>query len=338
MPPTNDKDAGMAPLRVHILDDWFDTLRGLPCFDLLDGHEVTVWTDHTDDEDELVRRLADAEVLVLFRERTRITRSLIARLPRLRMISQRSVYPHVDVQACSDHGVVLCSNMGSDMPSYAAAELTFGLILSAMRQIPQQMASTRAGNWQIGVGRTLRGRTLGLIGYGRIARTVAGYAEAFGMKVQWWASDEGRARAAADACDVAPDRASFFATSDIVSIHVRLKPETRGMITPEDLAAMRPGAVFVNTSRAGLIAPGALLAALDAGRPGMAAIDVFDQEPMRDPSDPLLAHPRLICTPHIGFVTEDEFDMQFTDIFEQVRAWAAGTPLNVINPGALPAA
>lgn len=232
MPPTNDKDAGMAPLRVHILDDWFDTLRGLPCFDLLDGHEVTVWTDHTDDEDELVRRLADAEVLVLFRERTRITRSLIARLPRLRMISQRSVYPHVDVQACSDHGVVLCSNMGSDMPSYAAAELTFGLILSAMRQIPQQMASTRAGNWQIGVGRTLRGRTLGLIGYGRIARTVAGYAEAFGMKVQWWASDEGRARAAADGCDVAPDRASFFATSDVVSIHVRLTPETRGMITP----------------------------------------------------------------------------------------------------------
>lgn len=338
MPPTNDKDAGMAPLRVHILDDWFDTLRGLPCFDLLDGHEVTVWTDHTDDEDELVRRLADAEVLVLFRERTRITRSLIARLPRLRMISQRSVYPHVDLQACSDHGVVLCSNMGSDMPSYAAAELTFGLILSAMRQIPQQMASTRAGNWQIGVGRTLRGRTLGLIGYGRIARTVAGYAEAFGMKVQWWASDEGRARAAADGCDVAPDRASFFATSDVVSIHVRLTPETRGMITPEDLAAMRPGAVFVNTSRAGLIAPGALLAALDAGRPGMAAIDVFDQEPMRDPSDPLLAHPRLICTPHIGFVTEDEFDMQFTDIFEQVRAWAAGTPLNVINPDALPAA
>ena len=165
-------------MKVHILDDWFDTLRGLPCFSLLDGHEVTVWTDHAPDEAALADRLHDAEALVLFRERTKVTRGLLQRLPNLRLISQRSVYPHVDVPACTDTGVLLCSNMHSGTPSYAAAELTFGLILAAMRQIPQQMASARAGHWQMGVGKTLRGRTLGLYGYGRIAGAVADYARA----------------------------------------------------------------------------------------------------------------------------------------------------------------
>lgn len=318
-------------MKVHILDDWFDTLRKLPCFDLLKDHEVTVWTDHAD-EDTLADRLAEAEAMVLFRERTPVTRSLLERLPRLQLVSQRSVYPHVDVPACTDNGVLLCSNMHSDTPSYAAAELTFGLILSAMRQIPQQMASAKAGHWQMGVGKTLRGRTLGLYGYGRIAGAVADYARAFGMKVIWWGSDEGRARAAAAGETVPDSRQGFFAQADVVSVHVRLKPATRGIITAEDLGAMAPGSVFVNTSRAGLIAPGALLEALNAGRPGMAAIDVFDTEPMTDPSDPLLSHPNLICTPHIGFVTEDEFDLQFTDVFEQVNAYAAGTPIHMINP------
>ncbi|WP_432255526.1 D-2-hydroxyacid dehydrogenase family protein [Limimaricola sp. AA108-03] len=323
-------------MKVHILDDWFDTLRGLPCFSKLGGHDVTVWTDHVEDVDELAHRLSEAEALVLFRERTKITRALLERLPKLELISQRSVYPHVDVAACTDHGVLLCSNMHADTPSYAAAELTWGLILSAMRQIPQQMAATKAGRWQIGVGRTLRGRRLGLYGYGRIARTVAGYAEAFGMEVVWWASEEGRARAEADGARVAASREAFFAESDVVSLHVRLKPDTRGIVTLDDLSRMRPDAVFVNTSRAGLIAPGALLEALNRGRPGMAAIDVFDTEPTTDPADPLLAHPKLICTPHIGFVTEDEFDLQFSDIFDQVVAYAAGTPINVINPEARP--
>ena len=217
-------------------------------------------------------------------------------------------------------------------PSYAAAELTWALILAGMRQLPQQMASLRAGQWQSGVGKTLRGRRLGLYGYGRIARAVAGYARAFGMELHWWSSEEGRARAAADGETVAASREAFFAESDVVSLHVRLKPGTRGLITGEDLAAMRPDALFVNTSRAGLIAPGALLAALEAGRPGMAAIDVFDSEPLTDPSDPLLCHPRLIATPHIGFVTEDEYDLQFADIFDQVNAFAAGAPIHMINP------
>ena len=319
-------------MKVHILDDWFDTLRGLPCFARLAGHEVTVWTDHVEDVDDLADRLADAEALVLFRERTKVTRAFLERLPNLRLISQRSVYPHVDVDACTDHGVLLCSNMHGGTPSYAAAELTFALILAGLRDLPAQMASVKAGHWQAGVGKTLRGRTLGLYGYGRIAQAVAGYAEAFGAKVVWWSSETGRARAAADGERVATSRSAFFTESDVVSLHVRLKPTTRGIITAEDFSAMQPGALFVNTSRAGLIAPGALLAALDTGRPGKAAIDVFDTEPLTDPADPLLAHPNLIATPHIGFVTEDEFETQFADIFDQVNAYAAGAPVHMINP------
>ena len=322
-------------MKVHILDDWFDTLRGLPCFAKLQGLDVTVWTDHCDDVVALADRLQEAEVLVLFRERTQITRALLERLPNLKLISQRSGYPHVDVAACSDHGVLLCSNMHGGAPAYAAGELTWALIMSGMRDLPAQMASTKAGSWQVGVGKTLRRRTLGLYGYGRIAKTVAGYAQAFGMQVQWWASEAGRARAAADGAAVAASRAAFFASSDVVSLHVRLKPETTGIITSVDLASMQPGALFVNTSRAGLIAPGALLAALQAGRPGKAAVDVFDTEPMTDPDDPLLRHPNLIATPHIGFVTEDEFDLQFSDIFDQVVAYAEGAPLHVINPEVL---
>ncbi|MEZ5724275.1 MAG: D-2-hydroxyacid dehydrogenase family protein [Paracoccaceae bacterium] len=319
-------------MRVHILDDWFDTLRGLPSFSRLAAHDVTIWTDHLTAPEALSRRLQGAEALVLFRERTAITADLLARLPDLRLISQRSVYPHVDVAACSAHGILLSSNMHGDTPSYAAAELTFGLILAAMRQIPQQMASLRAGHWQMGVGKSLRGRVLGLYGYGRIARAVAGYARAFGMEVIWWASEEGRARARSDGEAVAQNRRAFFAGCDIVSLHVRLKPATHGIIGPDDLAAMRPGSLFVNTSRAGLVQPGALLEALNAGRPGMAAVDVFETEPLRDPADPLVSHPHVIATPHIGYVTEDELDLQFADIYDQINAYAAGAPIHVINP------
>ncbi len=319
-------------MKVHILDDWFDTLQGLPCFGKLSGHDVKVWTDHVEDTDQLAARLQEAEALVLFRERTKITRELIQKLPDLKLISQRSVYPHVDVQACSDNGVLLCSNMHGGTPSYAAAELTWALIMAGMRDLPAQMASAKAGHWQAGVGKTLRGRQLGLYGFGRIARAVAGFAEAFGMDVVWWSSEEGRARAQADGAQVAPSREAFFADSDVVSVHVRLKPDTRGIITASDFAQMQPEALFVNTSRAGLIAPGALLEALDSDRPGKAAIDVFDTEPLTDPTDPLLSHPNLIATPHIGFVTEDEFDLQFADIFDQVNAYAAGAPIHMINP------
>lgn len=321
-------------MKVHILDDWYDTLRGLPCFAKLKGHDVTVWTDHVEDVDILADRLADAEAVCLFRERTAIRAPLIARLPRLQLVSQRSVYPHIDVDALTGQGVLLCSSQHADTPSFATAELTWALILAAMRQIPEQAASLKAGGWQMGVGRSIRGRTLGLYGYGRIARAVADYAKAFGMPVIWWASPDGRARAAADGVTVAASRDAFFREADIVSVHVRLKPATMGLITAADLAAMRADALFVNTSRAGLVASGALLAALKAGRPGKAAIDVFEAEPLTDPDDPLLACPNLLATPHIGYVTEDEYNLQFTDIFDQINAFAAGAPINVINPEA----
>ena len=312
-------------MKVHILDDWFDTLRGLPCFDLLAGHDVTVWTDHEPDPERLAARVAEAEALVLFRERTKIGDALVSRLPNLQLISQRSVYPHIDVAACTRAGVLLCSNMHSDTPSYAAAEHTLALILASYRQIPEQVASIRAGGWQMGVGRTLRGRRLGLYGYGRIARAVAEYARAIGLEVSYWASEAGRERAASDGAPLAKSREAFFATNDIVSLHVRLKPETRGIITADDLSAMSDRALIVNTSRAGLIAPGALEAEVARGRI-FAAVDVFETEPLTDTAHPLLTHPNVLPTPHIGYVTEDEFDLQFTDIFEQVNAFAAGAP------------
>ncbi|MEM6974641.1 MAG: D-2-hydroxyacid dehydrogenase family protein [Pseudomonadota bacterium] len=323
-------------MKVHILDDWFDTLRTLPCFAMLGGHDVTVWTDHEPDPARLAERVAEAEVLVLFRERTKITADLVAQLPNLKLVSQRSVYPHIDVDALTRQGVVLCSNMHVGTPSYAAAELTLALMLASYRQIPQQVASIRAGGWQMGVGRTMRGRMLGLYGYGRIGRAVAGYAQALGMQVQWWSSEAGRARALADGVRVAESREAFFATSDIVSVHVRLKPETRGIITAADLASMGERALFVNTSRSGLVEAGALEATLLAGRPGHAAVDVYDTEPLTDPAHPLLTNPNVLPMPHVGYVTEDEFELQFSDIFEQVVAFAAGDPVHVINPEALP--
>ena len=322
-------------MKVHILDDWFDTLRTLPGFARLSGHDVTVWTDHCTDIDTLADRLQDAEALVLFRERTPIPAALLARLPRLRLISQRGVYPHVDVPACTANGVLLCSNMAPGLPSIATAELTWGLILASVRQIPQQMAALRAGRWQLAPGQTLAGRTLGLYGHGKIARKVATYAQAFDMRVIWWGSEAGRARAAAEGGIVPASREAFFAESDVLSLHVRLAPETRGLVTAEDLAAMKPTATLVNTSRSGLIAPGVLLAALNAGRPGRAALDVFDVEPLTDPADPLANHPNVIGTPHIGFVTDEELDFQFNDTYDQINAFAQGAPINVINPEAL---
>ena len=319
-------------MKVHILDDWFDTLRTLNSFSLLDGHDVTVWNDHVEDVDVLAERLAGAEALVLFRERTPVTAALLERLPNLQLISQRSVYPHVDVPACTANGVLLCSNMHSDTPSIAASELTFALLLASARQIPQQMASLRAGNWQMAPGQTLAGRRLGLYGYGRIAKQVAGYARAFGMEVVWWGSEEGRARAEADGQNVAASRKAFFEESDFVSLHVRLKPATRGIVTAADLLAMKPSATFVNTSRSGLVEKGALEAALSVGKPGRLALDVFDVEPLTDTSDPVIQHPNVIATPHIGYVTEDELDLQFADIYEQINAYADGAPIHMINP------
>lgn len=319
-------------MKVHILDDWFDTLRSLPSFEKLDGHEVTVWTDHVEDIDTLADRLKDAEALVLFRERTPVQTALLEKLPKLKLISQRGVYPHVDVPGCTANEVLLCSNTSAGGPSKAAAELTFALILASARQLPQQMASLKAGNWQMGVGQTLAGRQLGLYGYGKIGKAVAGYAAAFGMRVVWWGSPEGRARADGDGQTVARSREAFFAESDFVSVHVRLTPASRGIITADDLTAMKPSATFVNTSRSGLVEKGALEAALQAGRPGRIALDVFDVEPLHDPADPIVSHPNVIATPHIGYVTEDELDMQFNDIYDQINAYTAGEPIHMVNP------
>ena len=319
-------------MRLAILDDWFDTLRGLPCYSRLDGIDVTVFSDHEPDVDRLAERLTPFDAITLFRERTAIPRELIERLPNLKLISQRSVYPHVDVDACTDNGVLLCSNMHGGAPSFAAAEHTWALMLAAMRDIPAQMASLHAGDWQMGVGKSVHGRRIGIYGYGRIGKQVADYARAFGMDVVWWASEDGRARAAAEGQTVAESREAFFSTSDVVTLHVRLKPSTTGLITADDLALMGTGSVLVNTSRAGLIEPGALKASLDAGRPGQAAIDVFDEEPITWTEDPLATHPRLVATPHIGFVTEDELEIQFADIFDQVVAWREGAPIHMINP------
>jgi len=322
-------------MKVSILDDYHDTLRTLECFKKLAGHDVTVWTDHTDDVETLAVRLRDTEALVLIRERTKITALLLDRLPNLRLISQRSVYPHIDIDACTRRGVLVCSNMHSDTPSYATAELTWGLVLSAMRQIPQQASALKAGKWQIGIGTTLRGKTLGIYGYGRIGSVVAGYGKAFGMKVLVWARDASLARARAAGYSTAPSKAAFFEQSDVLSLHMRLVAETRGIVSAADLARMKPTALLVNTSRAGLIEPDALAAALRAGRPGMAAVDVYEIEPLLERNHPLLNSENAVCTPHIGYVTREEYEIQFSDIFDQIVAFSGGAPINVVNPEAL---
>jgi len=323
------------PITVSILDDYFDTLHTLPCFAKLAPFDVTIWNDHVEEVDVLADRLKDSEVLVLIRERTKIRAPLLARLPTLRLISQRSVYPHIDIDACTRNGVIVSSDQHADTPSYAAAELTWALVLAAVRQIPEQMSALRRGAWQIGVGSTLRGKTLGIYGYGRIGKVVAGYGKAFGMNVCVWAREAARARAREDGYAVARCKEEFFDECDVISLHMRLVDATRGIVTAADLARMKPTALLVNTSRAGLIAPGALVDALRAGRPGMAAVDVYEQEPLTDPSHPLLGMPNVVCTPHIGYVTRDEYDLQFADIFDQILAYAAGTPINVVNPESL---
>ena len=322
-------------MKVSILDDYFDTLRTLECYRALSDHDVTVWNDHTDDLEELAHRLADTEALVLIRERTEIQEPLLERLPRLRLISQRSVYPHIDIDACTRLGIVVSSDLHQSSASYAAAELTWGLVIAGMRRIPQQVASMKAGRWQDGMGQSLVSKTLGIYGYGRIGKVVAEYGRAFGMDVVFWASEDSRARAAEDGVRVAGSRNEFFEGCDVVSLHLRLKDATRGVVTGTDLARMKTTALLVNTSRAGLIEPGALVDALRAGRPGLAAVDVYEEEPLLDVDHPLLQMDNVVCTPHIGYVSTDEWEIQFSDIFEQVVAFAAGSPTNVVNPDVL---
>jgi len=322
-------------MKISILDDYHDSVRTLQCFTKLAAHDVTIWNDHVQDTDALAERLKHAEALVLIRERTKIRAPLLERLHNLKLISQRSVYPHIDIDACTRLGVVVSSDQHAGSPSYATAELTWGLVLAAMRQIPRQMSSLRAGKWQIGIGSTLRGKTLGIYGYGRIGSVVAGYGRAFGMNVSVWARAASLARARADGYAAAASKEIFFETCDVISLHMRLLEATRGIVTAADLARMKPTALLVNTSRAPLIEAGALVSALRTGRPGMAAVDVYEDEPVRDRAHPLLNMDNVVCTPHVGYVSREEYEIQFADIFDQIIAYAAGTPINVVNPEVL---
>jgi D-3-phosphoglycerate dehydrogenase len=320
-------------MHIVIPDDYQDAVRRLACFAMLSSHTVTVYNDTVTGTAALAARFQDADALVLIRERTRIDEALLARLPRLKLISQtgRGIN-HINLEACTRHGVAVAVGTGSpDAP----AELTWALIMAAMRQIPAEAAALRAGRWQASprLGRALKGRTLGIYGYGQIGALVAGYGRAFGMRVLIWGRGGSFARAAADSYTIAADRTAFFAESDVLSVHVKLNPQTRGLITAADLAAMKPDALFVNTSRAELIEPGALLAALRAGRPGGAALDVFDTEPAI--GDPLVQLDQVLATPHLGYVEQDSYAFYFGVAFDNLLAFAAGRPVNVLNPAVL---
>lgn len=307
-------------------------VRGFPCFAKLVSHKITVWNDHTKDVETLAKRLADTEALVLLRERTPIPGALIERLPKLRLITQNGPYPHIDIEACNRHGILVCA--GHARKSYATAELTWGLILCAMRNIPQEIARLKTGHWQSTVGTGLRGRTLGLYGYGQIGIQVASFGKAFDMQVRIWARERGRAAAQADGFEVATSALDLFQSADVLSMHIRLTAETRGIVGTRELAAMKPDAVFVNTSRDALVAPDALAAALRAGRPGRAAVDVYAHEPVSS-NEPLLAMDNAICTPHLGYMERDQMASYFDGQFERILAWMCGAPVDIVNPEAL---
>jgi D-3-phosphoglycerate dehydrogenase len=322
-------------MNITILDDYQNAVRHLACFSKLAGHNVTIWNDHVTGTDALADRLKDTGALVLIRERTPIRTPLIELLSGLKLISQRSVYPHIDVDACTRRGIIVSSDMHPDRPSFATAELTWGLVIAAMRCIPQEVAALKGGRWQSTLGTALRGRTLGIFGYGRIGSVVAGYGKAFGMKVLIWGRTSSLERARADGFTAAASKQALFEQSDVLSLHLRFIDATRNSVTSGDLARMKPTALLVNTSRAGLIEPGALVAALKAGRPGMAAVDVYEEEPVLGAKHPLLALDNVVCTPHLGYVERDGYESAFGIIFDQVLAYAAGKPVNVVNPEVL---
>ena len=317
-------------MHVIIPDDYQDAVRGLACFSKLAGHQVTVFNDTVQDLDGLAERLEPADALVLIRERTRIGEALLARLPRLRLISQTGKgTAHIDLAACSRRGIVVSAGTGSP---HAPAELTWALILAALRHIPREVARLRAGQWQATLGTGLRGRTLGIWGYGKIGSLVASYGRAFAMDVLVWGREGSLSRAEADGFATAADRRSLFEQSDVLSLHLKLDGDTRGIVTAADLARMKPMSLLVNTSRAELIEPGALEAALRAGRPGLAAVDVYEEEPVLGAGHPLLALENALCTPHLGYVEKDSYELYFGQAFDQVVAFAAGRPIHVVNP------
>lgn len=331
-------------MNIVILDDYQDAVRKLRCAEKLEAYPAKVFTNTVKGVGQLSIRLRDADVLVLIRERTVITRQLIEKLPRLKLIAQTGrVGNHLDVNACTERGIAVAEGVGSPV---ATAELTWALILAAMRRIPQYVSNLKHGAWQqaglkaaamptnFGLGMVLRGKTLGVWSYGRIGQMVAGYGRAFGMRVVVWGSDESRARAAADGFDVATSKTALFEAADVLTLHLRLSETSAGCVTPEDLACMKTTSLLVNTSRAELIQPEALIAALNRGRPGMAAIDVFESEPILQ-GHALLRLENCICTPHIGYVEQDSYETYFSSAFDNVVNFIKGTPTNIVNPGAL---
>ncbi|HSK76203.1 MAG TPA: D-2-hydroxyacid dehydrogenase family protein [Thermoanaerobaculia bacterium] len=317
-------------MRIVIPDDYQDAVRGLACFSKLAGHDVTVFNDTVRDLDALAERFEPAEALVLIRERTPIRDELLARLPRLKLISQTGKgTSHIDVAACTRRGVVVSAGTGSP---YAPAELTWALVLASRRHIPRETARLRTGHWQSTMGFGLRGRTLGIWGYGKIGSLVAGYGRAFGMNVLVWGREGSRSRAQAGGYAVAADQTALFEQSDVLSLHLKLNEETRGLVTGSDLARMKEDALLVNTSRAELIETGSLEAALRKGRPGFAAVDVYEEEPILGAAHPLLAMDNAVCTPHLGYVEKDSYELYFGQAFDQVLAFAAGNPIRAVNP------
>ncbi len=331
-------------MNIVILDDYQDAVRKLACAAKLEAYSAKVYTNTVKGMGQLAVRLKDADILVLIRERTQLTRSVIEKLPRLKLIVQTGrIGDHVDVQACTERGVAVAEGSGSAL---ATAELTWALVMAAMRRLPQYIGNLKHGAWQqsglkaasmppnFGIGSQLAGKTLGIWGYGRIGKLVAGYGRAFGMQVMVWGRTHSIERAASDGFAIAQSREDLFANSDVLSLHLRMNDATRGMVRLEDLSGMKPTALLVNTSRAELIEPDALIAALNRGRPGMAAVDVFEAEPILQ-GHALLRIENCICTPHIGYVEQQNYERMFTEAFDSVVNFIRGTPSNIVNPGSL---
>ncbi len=334
----------MSGMNIVILDDYQDVVRKLDCASKLENYSAKVYTNTIKGIGQLSVRLKDADVIVLIRERTALNKALIEKLPRLKLIAQTGrVGGHIDLAACTERGIAVAEGIGSPV---APAELTWALIMAAARRLPQYISNLKHGAWQqsglkssamptnFGLGTVLKGKTLGIWGYGKIGQMVAGYGRAFGMHVQVWGSDESRIRAVKDGLTAATSRESFFETADVVSLHLRLNEVTAGIVTGDDLGRMKPTALLVNTSRAELIEPNALIGALNRGRPGLAAIDVFESEPILQGSA-LLRLENCICTPHIGYVEKDSYELYFGTAFDNVVNYINGTPTNIVNPGAL---
>jgi D-3-phosphoglycerate dehydrogenase / 2-oxoglutarate reductase len=320
-------------MKIAVIDDYQDAFRTLQCYPKLRKHETVVYNDTEKDPARLAKRLRDAEVVILTQARSPFPRALIERLPDLKLISQtgRST-GHIDIDACTEHGIVVsAAGFGTSHPT---AELTWGLILGALRHIPFEVQRLRAGHWQSTMGVCVRGKTLGIYVYSRIGSLVAHVGRAFGARVVCWGREGSLARAREAEYEVAESRSAFFAESDILSLHLPLTPETRGIVTSEDLARMKPTALIVNTSRAAIIAEGALVEALESGRPGYAAVDVFEDEPVLGAVHPLLKMDNVIATPHLGYVERDNYELYYGVAVDQILAYAAGTPVNVINPAA----